>query len=133
MNIRFASLPVVAGLAGLAALPLSLAIDNMRLTTATLFFVGGAAFSASAWLVLLLGTTKVGKLGPVTGALLGFLSFATVVAVLFSLPSDPGATATLKGRAIQASFVFLAVGLYPVLAGGLLGILLRKLPLRHAA
>jgi hypothetical protein len=133
MKTKLTSMLVVAGFAAIGALPLSLAIDNMRLSIATCLFVGGAAVSAAVWLGVLVTMGAVKRLGLASGALLGFLSFATVIAVLFSLPADPGATAMVKDRLIQAGFLLVAAGLYPVVTGGVFGFILRKLPLQHAA
>jgi len=133
MRVSAKALAIVAVSAAFSALPLAFVFDGMHLSAVSLSLVAGSGLSSAAWLAALVARKSVRRLGIVTGALLGFLSFATVLLVFLSLPAEPGATATTKDRAMLAFFAVGGVGLYPLLAGGVMGFLLRRIPLQNAA
>ena len=133
MRVSAKPLAIVAVSAALSALPLAFVFDGMHLSAVSLSLAAGSGLASATWLAALVYCRLVRRLGLVAGALIGFLSFATVLLVFLSLPAEPGATATIKVRAMLAVFAMAGVGLYPLLAGGVMGFLLRRMALQNAA
>ena len=132
MKIALQPLFVAAGASALAALPVGLGVDGMRVSAVSVGLVLGAALASSAWLWILAASGLVTRLSVVTGALLALLSFATVVVVFFALPAPSAPRYNFADRAFLVSMAFAGLGLYPLVVGGLLGLILRRMPLRHA-
>jgi hypothetical protein len=133
MKTPISSLAVIALAAAVAALPLGFAFGGGRFTLEGLMPIAGAGLAAAAWLGLLAAAGVIRKLGFVAGGTVGLLALATVLVFIFSMPAEPGATGTIRERAAWIALFIFGFGPYAFLAGGLLGLVLRRLPVRDAA
>jgi len=129
MRAFYRSMLFVGSAAAAAALPLGALVSDEVFSPVSLSLSLGAGIAAALWLSALVAGGLADRLNGAVGALLGLLTFATVLGVFSFQPWGTDGPYNVGERFMFFALSLSMLCLYPVIVGGVLGLVFRRIPL----
>ncbi len=129
MKIVDRSMLMVGGAAAVAALPIGALVSDGVLSPMSTGLSLGAGIVAVLWLFVLVAIGLVEGLDGAVGALLGLMTYATVLAVFAFQPWGSSSPYNVGERFMLFAVGLMTLVLYPVVVGGVLGLAAKRVRL----
>lgn len=129
MKIVDQSMLMVGGAAAVAALPIGALVSDGVLSPMSMGLSLGAGIVAVLWLRVLVAIGLAKGLDGAVGALLGLMTYATVLGVFAFQPWGSGSPYNVGERFMLFAVGLMTLVLYPVVVGGVLGLAAKRVRL----